>query len=46
MRLVTPELWYRWFWVVYGVVWLVAFLVAARVWLVNPLLRALADLKK
>lgn len=38
---VTPETWYRCFWIVMGLVWGVLFLVAARIWLINPLLRAI-----
>lgn len=42
MNIVTPETWYRLFWILMGV----AALVAARLFLVNPILRALEHLRK
>jgi hypothetical protein len=42
MRVVAPEMWYVLFWFAVGVI----ALVLARVVLVNPILTALAELKK
>lgn len=42
MKLVAPETWYRLYWLV----WAIAVLVVARLWLVNPLIRAITESKK
>ena len=42
MPVVAPETWYRLFWVL----WTVAALVAARMVLVNPIIRAWENLKR
>jgi hypothetical protein len=40
--IVTPERWYQCFWILYAIV----ALIAARMFLVNPLIRAIEALRK